>query len=586
MRLSEEYIQTVKDANDIYDVMSSYVPLKRTGSDYVCCCPFHSEKTPSCHVYMSTQSFYCFGCHAAGDVINFIRLYEHIDYRESVSFLAQRAGLPLPEDENTEESRFRIRIYEMNREAGKFFHKMLFSEKGKAGLDYLYGRNLTTHTIRLHGLGYAPDDWSALRRYLNNLGYSDAELEAASLATKSSRSGNYFDFFKNRVMFPFFDLRGNIVGFSGRDIGGEDPRKYLNTKGTAVYNKSTFLYGLNHAKKSGLTSLILCEGNLDVIALQQAGFKNSVATCGTAITDSHARVIANQGFKEVLLAYDSDDAGQKATSKALNILDKVGITARIITMNNAKDPDEYIKAFGKEAFQTLIDRAKGGVLFELDKIKRTVDLSTPEGKSEYLKRSVAFIAQINNTIDRTVYISEVAQLCGVNSGNITEAVEQQRRRNFRNNEKRERDELISGRGNVDRLNPDSVRYPKETLAERGIIAFLMYSPDYCEYILDKITSDCFPTEFNRKLFENAVEVIKNGENADVSVLGQMYSAQEVSAIAGIAAEGGRLPYSRERLDDYIEILQKHKQSANRKNVSEMTAEELLEYADRIRQGKK
>ena len=239
---------------------------------------------------------------------------------ESVKFLAQRAGIAMPDEEGDNGIKRRTRAYEMNREAGRFFHKYLYSPAGKEGLDYLYGRGLTDHTIRTYGLGYAPDTWDSLKKHMNSLGYSDSEMEEASLLSKSSKSGNYFDFFKYRVMFPFIDVRGNIVCFSGRVIGGDDNRKYLNTKATAVYNKSTFLYSLNHAKNAGESVLIMCEGNLDVISMYQAGFKNAVATCGTAITDSHARNIANLGFKKVILAYDSDAAGQKATARAMNIL--------------------------------------------------------------------------------------------------------------------------------------------------------------------------------------------------------------------------------------------------------------------------
>lgn len=387
MRLSEDFLLNIKESNDIYDVISSYVPLKKSGTDYVCNCPFHSEKTPSCHIYMATQSFYCFGCGAAGDVINFIRLYEHLDYMESVKFLAQRAGIAMPDEEGDNGIKRRTRAYEMNREAGRFFHKYLYSPAGKEGLDYLYGRGLTDHTIRTYGLGYAPDTWDSLKKHMNSLGYSDSEMEEASLLSKSSKSGNYFDFFKYRVMFPFIDVRGNIVGFSGRVIGGDDNRKYLNTKATAVYNKSTFLYSLNHAKNAGESVLIMCEGNLDVISMYQAGFKNAVATCGTAITDSHARNIANLGFRKVILAYDSDAAGQKATARAMNILDKVGISANVLTMQGAKDPDEYIKKFGKEAFQLLIDGSQSGMDYELKKIRSETDLSAPGGKSEYLKKS-------------------------------------------------------------------------------------------------------------------------------------------------------------------------------------------------------
>lgn len=585
MRLSEDFLLNIKESNDIYDVISSYVPLKKSGTDYICNCPFHSEKTPSCHIYTATQSFYCFGCGAAGDVINFIRLYEHLDYIESVKFLAQRAGIPMPDDDGDDGAKKRTRTYEMNREAGRFFHKFLYSPAGKEGLDYLYGRGLTDHTIRTYGLGYAPDTWDSLRNHMHSLGYGDAEMEEASLLSKSSKSGNYFDFFKYRVMFPFIDVRGNIVGFSGRIIGGDDNRKYLNTKATTVYNKSTFLYSLNHAKNSGKSTLIMCEGNLDVISMYQAGFKNAVATCGTAMTDSHARNIANLGFKKVILAYDSDDAGQKATARAMNILDKVGVSANVLTMQGAKDPDEYIKKYGKEAFQLLIDGSQSGMDYELKKIRSTIDLSTPEGKSEYLKKAVDFIANINSSIDRAVYISTIAQECDVNRANVDVAVNQIIRRKNKTRENDRRRAIINGTVSRDKINPQSSRYPLETQAERGIIAFLFHSPDFLKKITEQISSDDFVTDFNKRLFIDLTAMISCGLSNDVSVLADRYSAEEVAAIYKLILDNNNLPYSYDRLNDYLNVLIKYRDKKKAKDVADMSAEELRQFADKIKNDK-
>ena len=585
MRLSEDFLLRVKESNDIYDVISSYVPLKKTGTDYVCNCPFHSEKTPSCHIYTATQSFYCFGCGAAGDVINFIRLYEHLDYIESVKFLAQRVGIPMPEDGGDDGAKKRSRTLEMNREAGRFFHKCLYSPAGKEGLDYLYNRGLTDHTIRTYGLGYAPDSWDTLKNHMHSLGYGDAEMEEASLLSKSSKSDNYFDFFKYRVMFPFIDVRGNIVGFSGRVIGGDDNRKYLNTKATVVYNKSTFLYSLNHAKNAGENTLIMCEGNLDVISMFQAGIKNAVATCGTAMTDAHARTIANLGFKKVILAYDSDDAGQKATARAMNILDKVGISANVLTMQGAKDPDEYIKKFGKEAFRMLIDGSESGMEYELKKLRSAVDLTTPEGKSEYLKKAVEFIANINSSIDRAVYISSISQECDVNRANVDIAVNQILRRRFKAKENDRRKEILSGTRTRDKINPEASRYPVETQAERGIIAFLFHSPDFLKKITDKISSDDFVTEFNKRLFIDLTAMISCGLSNDVAVLSERYTAEEVASIYKLIHDNNDLPYSVDRLNDYLNVLIKYRDKKQTKKVTDMSADELRQFADRIKNKK-
>lgn len=585
MKLSEDFLSRIKDSNDIYDVISNYVPLKKTGTDYVCNCPFHSEKTPSCHIYMATQSFYCFGCGAAGDVINFIRLYEHLGYVEAVRFLAQRAGIPMPDDGGEDGARIRARILEMNREAGKFYHKLLFSPQGKEGLDYLLGRGLTIHTIRLYGLGYAPNDWSLLRNHLSSLGFSDDEMIEASLGVKSQKNNNTYDFFRYRVMFPFFDTRGNIVGFSGRVIGGDDSRKYLNTKATPVYNKSTYLYSMNHAKNSGKSSLIMCEGNLDVISMFQAGFTNAVATCGTAITDSHARAIANQNFKEVILAYDSDDAGKKATARAINILDKVGIITKILQIKGAKDPDEFIKKFGSDAFSLQIDKAVPAMEFELEKIKAESDITNPQGKAEFLKRCVAFISTVHSPIDRAVYIADVSAYCDIGRATIETSVEQTIKRQNRARQNDMQQGIISGAYKKDKVNPDASKYPAEVEAERGIIAYLFHSPDFLKKITDKITPDDFPTEFNRGLFTELCILIEGGEGTDLSVLGESHEPDEISAITRIIRDGNTLPYSIDRLNDYITNLLKFRDKKSQKQVKDMSAAELLAYANKMKENK-
>ena len=585
MRLSEDFLQRVKESNDIYDIMSSYVPLKKTGSDYVCNCPFHSEKTPSCHIYMSTQSFYCFGCGAAGDVINFIRLYEHLDYIESVKFLAQRAGIPMPEDGGDDAAKKRSRVLEMNREAGRFYHKLLYSPAGKEGLDYFYGRGLSDHTIKLYGLGYAPDSWDSLKKHMNALGYGDEEMTEASLLNKSTKKESYYDFFRHRVMFPFFDIRGNIVGFSGRIVTNDDDRKYLNTRESIVYNKSTFLYSLNYAKNSDEKSMIICEGNLDVIAMNQAGFKNAVATCGTAMTDSHARTIANLGFKKAILAYDSDSAGQKATARAMNVLDKVGITTKILSIKNAKDPDEFIKKFGKEAFELLLSESESGIDYELNKLRMSVDITTPEGKSDYLKKAVEFIANISNSIDRAVYISTIAQQCDINRANVDSAVDQIIRLRYKEKQKVQRQNIISGPRKRDKINPQSNSYPLEVRAERGIIAFLLHSPDYLNRINEKIDSDDFVTEFNRRIFIDLTAMISCGLSNDITVLAERYTAEETSEIYKIIHENNDLPFSTDRLNDYIAVLVAHRNKKNEKSVTAMSEDELRKFADSIKNKK-
>ncbi|MCD7773805.1 MAG: DNA primase, partial [Ruminococcus sp.] len=387
MAFPQDFIDRLKYANKIEDVMGSYVSLKRAGSTFKCLCPFHSERTPSCTVYPETDSFYCFGCGAGGDVVTFIMKIENLDYYEAVKFLAERSGIPLPEDSyrgNGADVK-KKRLYEINKQAARFFYSNLKKPEGKKGLTYLLGRGLKLETIKKFGLGVALDNWSALRDHLLSLGFYENELVEASLITKNQQ-GRTFDFFKNRVMFPFFDIRGNVVAFGGRRLDESDSRKYLNSRETAVFKKNKTLFALNFAKDSSVKKkqILLCEGNLDVISLHQAGFDNAIATCGTALTSDHARILL-QYCDEVVICYDSDEAGQKASKKAINTLSEVGLKTKVINMEGAKDPDEFINKFGSVRFQKLIDKSEGAILYELSKAKNGLDLKNPLDKIDYLK---------------------------------------------------------------------------------------------------------------------------------------------------------------------------------------------------------
>ncbi len=353
MALSDSYLRELRDNNDIVSVAQGYVELKRSGSNYLCRCPFHSDSTPSCTIYTSTQSFYCFGCGAGGDVVTFIRLIENLSYIEAVKFLAQKAGMPMPDEKDDGSAEKRRRIFEMNRAAGKFFHTQLFSAEGKAGYDYITGRGLTIHTIRHFGIGYAENDYQKLHTYMRGLGYSDAELIETSLIIENN--GRTYDKFRNRVMFPIFDTRGNIIAFGGRALEKDAAAKYLNSGETFVFKKRENLFALNYAKNSKADYFILCEGYMDVIQMHQAGFNSAVATLGTAVTPIQARLIGRMGKKEVILSYDADPPGQKAASRGIMLLSEAGVRARVLQMKGAKDPDEFIKKFGAQAFAHLID---------------------------------------------------------------------------------------------------------------------------------------------------------------------------------------------------------------------------------------
>lgn len=581
MPLSEEFLDKLKDANEISSVMSTYVSLKRAGRDNVCLCPFHSEKTASCHVYSDTQSFYCFGCGAGGDVINFIRLIEHLDYLESVKFLAQRAGIPMPDDSYDRSGEVKQRLLEINREAARFYRDILLSDAGREGRDYLRNRGLTENTIRKYGLGYAPDDWGKLKAHLLSKGFREQELVDAALLVRSQK-GNTYDKFRHRVMFPIIDRRGNIIAFGGRTLEPDAPAKYLNSDETAVFHKRSSLFSLNFAKNTKEKFLILCEGYMDVISLNQAGFDNAVATLGTAITPEQARLM-RQYCEEVVISYDSDGAGQKATMKAINLLSEAGIEAKVLQMTGAKDPDEYIQKYGADGFRMLLQQSGGAISFELKKFTAGLDMETPEGRASYLKKAVALLAEVDNRIDRMVYISDTARICSMTPGEIEKAVEERRRYKSYSMKQQERRELInpvrkrSGGENLGRSPEDK--------AQRGIIAFLFHSPDMLKKIEERLTDEDFPDENYRNMYNAVAARIKNGISLDISSIGDEFSAEQVGRIMGILSEHNLLPYQKERLNEYITVLEKRRDKYGGKKPEEMSESDLLERMEKLRREK-
>ena len=583
MRLPDSFLDALRASNDIAQVMSSYVELKRAGRDYVCSCPFHSERTPSCHIFTDTQSFYCFGCGAAGDVINFVRLIEHFDYMESVRFLAQRSGMTVPEDGiDNSGAQKRTRLLEMNRTAARWFRDILLSPEGKEGLDYLVERRLTPNTIRKYGLGFAPDGWHNLHYYLRGKGFTDDEMEEGALLARKNNS--LYDKFRRRVMFPIIDRRGNIIAFGGRTLEKDAPAKYLNSDETIVFHKRENLFSLNFAKNTKEKFLILCEGYMDVISLNQAGFDNAVATLGTAITPQQANVM-KQYASEVVISYDADGAGQKATMKAINLLGEAGVTARVLNIPDAKDPDEYIKNFGAEAFRQLLTGTSTALDHEFGRLKAGIDTDTPAGKSEFLKKAVGFLAGIVNDTDRTVYISEAAKISGQPINAITELVKDRMKRNARAERRNGERELIRGTIKRDPINPDALTFPREEKAERGIIAYLFHSPDMLVRVEKRLTPNDFPTEFNRKVYEFIVNCIKSGGDISIGSIGSEFSAEETSRITAMCRQADRLPYSIPRLDEYIDVLLDHREHAGEKPVTELSDEEMLSRMEEIRRRK-
>lgn len=579
MRFSDDFLRDVKDNNDIISVASSYVQLKRTGNTYSCCCPFHSEKTPSCHFYASPDPhFYCYGCHVGGDVITFIMQIEHLDYMSAVKFLAERAGMSLPDDTEDNSAEKRRRLFEMNKAAGKFFHEQLMLPEGKTGLDYLTNRGLSMHTIRRFGLGYAADDWHKLHFYMRGLGYSDFELAEASLI--SANNNKFYDKFRNRVMFPIFDTRGNVVAFGGRTLG-DDKAKYLNSGETPVFHKGDMLYALNIAKNSKADYFILCEGYMDVIAMHQAGFDSAVASLGTALTPQHANLLSRLGKKEVVLSYDSDAAGQNASSKAINLFANVGLHARVLKIEGAKDPDEFIKKYGGERFKDIIDKSGGAIDFQMDKLLSGLDIYSDDGKAQYLKRAVPFLAEMRNSIDRAVYISKAAKLTGIPQASITAAVERQLKSNSRKSRKEEQKAL--SRPMRDNVNPDSVKLPKEEKAERGIICFLYHNPEKLSKLQSLLKVE-FVTALNKRIYEFLAGICQSGAQPDLSVFNEEFNGSEMGRIREIV-EDKTFAYDKDALNDFINVLNNYKDHADEKPAANWDRDELLAFQESLKEKK-
>ncbi len=583
MPLPSDFLDRIKDANRLDDIMRSYVTLKRTGRDYKCLCPFHSEKTPSCVVHPDEGYFHCFGCGAGGDVITFTMKIENLDYMEAIKLLAEKAGIPLPEDGYDDKAAsWKKRLLEMNKVAAKFFYSNLRTPEGKEGLAYLINkRKLAPETVKKFGLGVATNHWTALTNHMTALGYTTAELERASLISRSQQ-GRYYDFFVNRIMFPIFDLRGNVIAFSGRSLDA-DPKgaKYKNSRETEAYKKAKTLFALNFAKNDSVKSkrLILCEGNVDVITLHQAGFTEAVATCGTAITAEHARLMS-QYCDEVYICYDSDAAGQKATQAAINILSAAGLSSKVInvTAEGVKDVDDYINKMGATRFKNLIDQSQGAIAYELSRCKNGLDLDGDLGRVEYIKRAVKVLAGIESRVEREVYTSRVANEMGIKTEVLTAEVNATVKKLIKAGKTQEWKQITTAQNRRDDINPEAQKYPREAKAEEGIIAYIFKHPDKVSDILSKIAPDKFVTSFNKKIYESIAELAGSMSEITLTSVGREFSGDEMGRITGILAKTSDIVIDSETLGEYIAVLQKHTKSYSGEDMSD---DEFLAYVNKL-----
>ncbi len=531
-------IEDIRARCDIETIIQSYVTLRKTGTNEKGLCPFHSERTPSFTVYPVTQSFYCFGCGAGGDVITFIMKIENLDYRGAVEFLAEKAGIALPAwdgGELVKEGVSRKRILEMNLEAARFYRSMLFDEKiGAPGREYFFEkRGLSPATIRHFGLGYAPPYGSMTLQYMKSRGFTEEELREGYFCGKNERG--YYDYFRGRVMYPIIDVSGNVIEFGGRVLGDEKP-KYLNTSDTPAFKKSRNLFALNYAKNHCENGFILCEGYMDVIALHAAGFENAVAGLGTAFGDEQARILKKYS-DSVTLCYDSDEAGQKATARTIPILEKAGLTVRMLRLPEGKDPDEFIKKNGADAFRAVIEGSRSKFDYILESVRGKYTLDDTEEKLRAIGEVCRYIAGVYSQVERDLYIARAAQAFSVDPKSVRGDVEAQRRRNNRANDKKRREELIRvTAGLSDRVNPDYAKQPRAARMEEEVLGMLLLHPEYMTLAEREslLNEEMFPTALGKRIY-TWMKARLPEEPVSISYMGEDFTPEEIGRAAKMLA---------------------------------------------------
>ena len=578
MRFSDDFIDRLRDSNDIESVIAGYIDLRRRGKTLTGLCPFHNEKTPSFTVYPETSSYYCFGCGAGGDVINFIRNIENLDYIEAIKFLADRAGIKMPDDKYDDTaSNLRRRIYAANREAARFFHETLFTENGKKQLEYLQRRNVPMRMIKHFGLGAAPDDWHALENHLTAKGFKRDELVAANLLRYSEKNGKryYYDAFRAKVMYPVIDLRGNVVAFGGRVLDNSKP-KYINTSDTLVYKKSNELFALNFAKNGNERKIILCEGYMDVIALHAAGFETAVAGLGTALTPEQVSLISRYA-DEVALCYDSDEAGQKAVRAALNLFSKTGMRVKVIKLQGGKDPDEIIRVHGKEMFAKLLNNADNDTEYKLSVIRSRFDVTTADGKVNFLREAAKFLSNADS-LERDVYAMKLADELGVSKAAILQQIKDVARRE---NYKKSKSELANAQKQAQDIeksvDPKRVKNMRAARAEDIILITLLNNAVFYKKLKARLNSDLFVTPVNTRLLQVISERIEADESTEISYLSQFLTSEETSAVARLLARQATISNTLKECEDCIAVLEEEKIKRETPSPAQMSDDSFLAF---------
>lgn len=555
MALSDSFLQELKMKTDIEDVISTYVTLKRRGATLVGLCPFHNEKTPSFTVYPATQSFYCFGCGAGGDAITFLKKIENLDYLDAVKTLAQRAGLQMPQEGFDDSlSKRRRRILEMNREAARFYHSVLLSPEGKVGYDYYIGRALSAATINHFGLGFAPNQWDALLKHMRAKGYQPAELVDVGLVRKGQKG--YYDNFRNRVMTPIIDVRGNVIAFGGRVLDDSKP-KYINTGDTLVYKKTNELFALNFAKDSKEDALILCEGYMDVIAMHQAGFTNAVAGCGTALTTEQVRLISRYA-KEVILTYDADEAGQKALQKAMTLFDQTDVKVRIPALVGGKDPDEIIRTYGRDKFKGMLEGASNETEFRLLALRRQYNLATTQGKIDFIGGALQILATLP-PVEQDLYVSRLSEELGVERQNMKVQLQDLVARQGNRREKRKFNRIVQE--NMRKTARETMATDaslRKLRAEDRLISLLLRYPD-CSRLCKDFDPQWLTPGFAQRVFTLILQRLENGDGTELMDLRDRLTDDEMGRLSGIIARGGESADAKQEFSDCLQTIRAEQQ---------------------------
>lgn len=582
--IPHEYIEELTRRVDIVDLVGSYVQLKRKGRLYSGLCPFHSEKTPSFYVYPDTQSFYCFGCGAGGSAVSFMQKMDNISYTEAVKLLGERAGMPAPtEDDKT--GRLRGRILSMNKEAARFFHACLNStvEEARQARAYWRRRGLDDKTIVKFGLGYAPDDGQALYQYLRDKGYNQQELDASGLF-KRSQSGRIYCLFWKRVITPIFDLRGNVIAFGGRVLDDSKP-KYVNSPETLVYHKSDTVFALQLAKRSAARRYVLCEGYMDVITMQQAGIDTAVCACGTALTPDQVRLIS-QYAEEVILCYDSDEAGQKATLRSLELFRSSPVKVGVLQIPGAKDPDEYIKKYGPERFQALLDGVGSALDFRLENLCRKYDLKEDSQRLQYVKEAVEMLAQRSNPTEREVYAGRLAEQTDISKSAILAQLAQAGQQVGRKH-RWEQNRAILHSGEMDTIEVPYSAGGRQALgvasAQQRLLAAVLREPRYLPQVQAGLQPEQFLMPLHQQIYQAMLDTAARGEDLTLAVLHQTLSEEALHELSRLAAQYSDVNCTPEDIRLYLDRIARGTPKASK--AAEMSNDELTRYLQSMREQK-